>query len=371
MGVETSVYEKIFGLQFSIHEMLLITKERDCEEFSRILQGIIEGKEVCTTSELLMEKHKEHCCRFKEDSSIYKKILIQESFIIRLMIEKNFKPSSFLKVLRAFKDGKKIFFGSAVLAAPKGIQSYEMQPKEQKISKVYSSVATNLSYSPRSSYPVDAISYLKQEGIPIFDISSTEQAFGIFFSNTEREKLLEIRKEIAYRLYEQMKLNRFSIAELKEEQVYIAVLPGILSLNAIRQKVNRFRAGIWYHSMDFAQMPTEPGVILGFGKPFALKEPWKEQKRMLEEYSKSKGIPFQPARTCEEIIGWLLDPKSQTMEGMMYNGYVRTADTIQEGEKKMRICVGNFNLGGIHIEKKDAHPYEHIGISRSFKLLLK
>lgn len=391
MSTEHSIYERIFRLQWEIDEMLLIQKSRNPEEFSRILDGIIEGKEICTGTDLLMPKHKQYRCRFKDAATVYKRILVQRSVVIRLMVERVFTASSYYKVLHAFKEGKKICLSAAILAAQKGMQELVSAPAPSYTASVAPVVPflppPIVTAPPAYVMPVipdpprpkatttprhtNAIQYLQTQGIPVFEMAATEQLFGVFFSSTEKAKLQELREHMAEKLYQKIMAHRFSIMELTYEQAYIAVMPGILSLNAIRQKVNRFRAGIWYHNIEFAQVPTEVGVILGFGKPFALKETLKEQKRRLLEYSQEKGISFRPARTCEEIIGWLLDSRQQTPEGMMYNGYVRTADVFEEGDKRWRVCVGNFNLGGIHVDKKDAGAYEHIGISRCYKLLMK
>ena len=138
------------------------------------------------------------------------------------------------------------------------------------------------------------------------------------FSPQEKEQLHQLQIQIADELFQKVRQKRYTIQELKDEKAYIAILPGVLTLNLLRKTLKRFRPDIWFHAQEFAQMPLTPGVILGFGKPFATQLTYQEQKRALLRYSKEKQIEFRPARTCEEIIGWLLDPKAQTAEGMMY-----------------------------------------------------
>lgn len=399
---ESSLYEKIFRAHFDIDKMILETKTLDPNDLVSILSSILDGKEVCTITELLMDKHSACVFTFPASQPLSQKLLFQRSLVIQMIQEKYISPESYLRVLYAFLDGKKLYFNSSMIM---GTRVLTKQERSVHTHKKVSNETKTVNESPitktasQSTYtqqtkpiafnePIKfeqpalttytslaekqpSIAYLRSQGIPIYDIEATEKTFQILFSAQEKARLFQLQSQLADEVYERIRQNRFTVDELRNERAYIAVLPGVLTINLMRQKMRCFRAEIWYHTLDFAQTPIKPGVMLGFGKPFCTQANFTDQRRALLEFNKEKNIPFRPALTCEEIVGWLLDPKARTPEGMMFTGYNRTMDTFQGSDVKWRVCVGNFNRGGIHIDKKqDSESFHHIGISRSYKLLL-
>lgn len=399
---ESSLYEKIFRAHFDIDKMILETKTLDPNDLVSILSSILDGKEVCTITELLMDKHSACVFTFPVSQPLSQKLLFQRSLVIQMIQEKYISPESYLRVLYAFLDGKKLYFNSSMMLGTRVLTKQERSVHtHKKVSNETKTVnelpitktASQSTYTQQTkpiafNEPIKfeqpalttytalaekqpSIAYLRSQGMPIYDIEATEKTFQILFSAQEKAKLFQLQSQLADEVYERIRQNRFTVDELRNERAYIAVLPGVLTINLMRQKMRCFRAEIWYHTLDFAQTPIKPGVMLGFGKPFCTQANFTDQRRALLEFNKEKNIPFRPALTCEEIVGWLLDPKARTPEGMMFTGYNRTMDTFQGSDVKWRVCVGNFNRGGIHIDKKqDSESFHHIGISRSYKLLL-
>jgi len=450
---ESSTYEKIIREQLEIDKNILEKQEQDPEDYAIVLKSILEGKEICTTTELLLEKHASYPIIIPTSTPLAKRMLLQRALVIQMIYEKYITPEAYLRVLKAFTSKQRIYFNvrmirntqetssplqqtriltrqarstqttaqpqvevqtaqrqaevqtaqrqaevqtaqrqAEVQTAQRQAEVQTAQPQKQVVQKqatitkqvekrltlpiqnaqeeAFTSSKANIAYSILTQRNT-AISHFRNYGIPIFDIEATEKTFQMNFSPQEKEQLHQLQIQIADELFQKVRQKRYTIQELKDEKAYIAILPGVLTLNLLRKTLKRFRPDIWFHAQEFAQMPLTPGVILGFGKPFATQLTYQEQKRALLRYSKEKQIEFRPARTCEEIIGWLLDPKAQTAEGMMYTGYTRTMDTIRENNQKLHICVGNFNRGGLHVDKKpDKEQFKHIGISRSYKLLL-
>ena len=399
---ESSLYEKIYRAHFDIDKMILETRTLDPNDLVSILSSILDGKEVCTITELLMDKHSACVFTFPASQPLSQKLLFQRSLVIQMIQEKYISPESYLRVLYAFLDNKKLYFNSSMIMGTRVLTKQErshhthhkVTHESKEETPVIKTATKPIAPQPPKPKPVafnepitfekpvittytslaekqPSIAYLKSQGIPIYDIEATEKTFQILFSAQEKARLFQLQSQLADEVYERILQNRFTVDELRNEKAYIAVLPGILTLNLMRQKMRCFRAEIWYHTLDFAQTPIKPGVMLGFGKPFCTQANFTDQRRALLEFNKEKNIPFRPTLTCEEIVGWLLDPKSQTPEGMMFTGYNRTMDTFQGSDIKWRVCVGNFNRGGIHIDKKqDSESFHHIGISRSYKLLL-
>ena len=423
---ESSTYEKIIREQLEIDKNILEKQEQDPEDYAIVLKSILEGKEICTTTELLLEKHASYPIIIPTSTPLAKRMLLQRALVIQMIYEKYITPEAYLRVLKAFTSKQRIYFNVRMIrntqetysplqqtriltrqarstqttaqpqvevqTAQRQAEVQTAQPQKQVVQKqatitkqvekrltppiqnaleeAFTSSKANIAYSILTQRNT-AISHFRNYGIPIFDIEATEKTFQMNFSPQEKEQLHQLQIQIADELFQKVRQKRYTIQELKDEKAYIAILPGVLTLNLLRKTLKRFRPDIWFHAQEFAQMPLTPGVILGFGKPFATQLTYQEQKRALLRYSKEKQIEFRPARTCEEIIGWLLDPKAQTAEGMMYTGYTRTMDTIRENNQKLHICVGNFNRGGLHVDKKpDKEQFKHIGISRSYKLLL-